>query len=58
MNEPKIRNVFIYKNYFNEFFDKQNQKVKAKIIWTMKIIETTDKIHSEYLNHLAGTNGL
>ena len=44
MNEPKIRNVFIYKNYFNEFFEEQNQKVKAKIIWTLKIVETIDKI--------------
>lgn len=58
MNEPKIRNVFIYKNYFNEFFDKQSQKVKAKIIWTLQIVETIDKIPAEYFKHLEGTSGL
>ena len=58
MNEPKIRNVFIFKNYFNEFFDLQNQRVKQKIIWTLKIVETIDKIPSEYFKHLEGTNGL
>lgn len=58
MNEPKIRNVFIYKNYFSEFFDEQNQKVKQKIIWTLKIVETIDKIPAEYFKHLEGTNGL
>ncbi|WHF51824.1 type II toxin-antitoxin system RelE/ParE family toxin [Chryseobacterium gotjawalense] len=58
MNELKIRNVFIYKNYFFEFFEKQNQKVKDKIIWTIKVIETIDKIPAEYFKHLEGTNGL
>ena len=58
MNEPKVRNIFIYKYYFNEFFDKQNQKVKQKIIWMLKIVETIDKIPAEYFKHLEGTNGL
>lgn len=58
MSELKIRNVFIYKKYFFEFFDNQNQKVRDKIIWTLKIIETVDKIPSEYFKHLEGTNGL
>ena len=58
MSELKIRHVFIYKNYFLEFFEKQNQKVKDKIIWTIKVIETIDNIPAEYFKHLEGTNGL
>lgn len=40
------------------FFAEQNQKVKQKIIWTLKIVETIDKIPAEYFKHLEGTNGL
>lgn len=58
MSEQKIRNVFIYKNYFFDFFEKQRQKVKDKILWTIKLIETIDKIPTEYFKHLEGTNGL
>ena len=58
MNEQKIRNVFIYKRYFYEFYDEQIQKVKDKIIWTLKVIETIDQIPAEYFKHLEGTNGL
>lgn len=58
MSEQKIRNVFIYKNYFFDFFEKQRQKVKDKILWTIQLIETIDKIPTEYFKHLEGTNGL
>lgn len=34
------------------------RKIKSKIIWTLKIVETIDKIPTEYLKHLEGTNGL
>lgn len=58
MSEQKIRTVFIYKHYFFEFLDKQRQKVKDKILWTIKLIETIDQIPAEYFKHLEGTNGL
>ena len=58
MNEQKIRNVFIYKRYFYEFYDEQIQKVEEKIIWTLKVIETIDQIPAEYFKHLEGTNGI
>ena len=58
MSEQKIRTVFIYKDYFLEFLNKQRQKVKDKILWTIKLIETIDQIPAEYFKHLEGTNGL
>ena len=54
----KIRTVFLYKNYFTDFYNKQRQKVKDKIIWSFKLIETIQQVPKEYLKHLEGTDGL
>jgi phage-related protein len=58
MNDPKIRSVTFYKDYFSDFFHKQKQKVKDKILWTLRIIETQQQIPVDYLKHLEGTDGL
>lgn len=58
MSDEKIRTVFLYKDYFTDFIENQKQKVKAKIIWTFKLIETIKQVPEEYLKHLEGTNGL
>lgn len=56
--ENQIRYIFLYKDYFSDFFAKQKQKVKDKIIWTFRLIETIKKIPSDYLKHIEGTVGL
>ncbi len=56
--EKKIRNIFAYKNYFLDFFQKQKPKVKEKILWTFMVIQTVDKIPTEYFKHMEGTSGL
>ena len=58
MSGIKLRTVFLYKNYFSEFFRKQKQKVKDKILWTLRIIETQKHIPTDYFDHLSGTDGL
>lgn len=58
MVNEKCRTVFLYKDYFTEFFGKQKQKVKDKIIWTFKLIETVQHVPEEYLKHIEGTDGL
>jgi phage-related protein len=58
MNEEKLRTIIFYKSYFIDFFKKQQQKVKDKILWTFKIIETQDKIPASYLKHMEGTEGI
>jgi len=58
MNTEKIRTVFLYKNYFTDFFAKQKQKVKDKIIWTFRLIESIHIVPEAYLKHLEGTEGL
>ena len=58
MGEQKIRHIFLYKNYFSDFFKQQTQKVKDKILWTFRIIETLQIVPKEYLKHIEGQSGL
>jgi phage-related protein len=57
-NNLKIRTTIFYKNYFREFFEKQRDKVKAKIIWTLDLIEEVQKVPETYLKHMENTDGL
>ena len=54
----KRRIIIFYKNYFEEFFIKQRQKVKDKIIWTFDLIEDLPQVPETYLKHLEGRDGL
>ncbi|HBR12013.1 MAG TPA: addiction module toxin RelE [Chryseobacterium sp.] len=54
----KYRKVTFFKNYFQDFFDKQNLKVKSKIIWTFELIEDLQRVPETYLKHLENTDGL
>ena len=58
MKQVKYRQLIFYKNYFNDFFLLQTKKVRKKIIWTFRIIETIEQIPTEYLSHLADTDSL
>lgn len=58
MNNEKIRNLFFYKDYFTDFYKEQRQKVKAKILWTFRLIETQKQVPEDYLKHMEGTDGL
>lgn len=54
----KIRKIVFYKEYFQEFFSAQKDKVKDKIIWTLTLIEEIELVSENYLKHLEGTDGL
>lgn len=54
----KYREVITYGDYFDEFFAAQERKVQDKIIKVLDIIETIDRIPSQYLKYMEGTNGL
>jgi len=58
MGNEKIRTVFLYKDYFTDFYNQQKQKVKDKIIWTFRLIETIQQVPEDYLKHLESTDGL
>ena len=54
----KFRTVIFYKDYFQLFFEKQPKKVKAKIIWTIELIEEIERVPETYLKHLTNTDGI
>jgi phage-related protein len=54
----KHRTIIFYKSNFEEFFIKQRQKVKDKIIWTFDLIEDLLHVPEIYLKHLESTDGL
>ena len=40
------------------FFEKQREKIKDKIIWTFQLMEELDRISETYLKHIENTDGL
>jgi phage-related protein len=57
-NKQKHRTIIFYKDYFQDFFVKQRDKVKEKIIWTFNLIEELHKVPETYLKHIEDTDGL
>lgn len=56
--KQKFRTIITYKDYFENFFVKQRQKVKDKIIWTFDLIEEIERVPETYLKHLENSDGL
>jgi len=54
----KVREVIAYKDYFETFLLKQNTKVQDKIYKVIEIIETYERVPSNYLKIIKGTSGL
>lgn len=54
----KVREVIAFKNYFESFLKSQPQKVQDKIFKIIEAIETLERVPSNYLKFLVGTNGL
>jgi phage-related protein len=57
-NKHKVRTIIFYKDYFEEFFLKQRDKVKDRIIWTLDLIEEIHNVPETYLKHITKTIGL
>ncbi len=53
-----VREVILFKRYFDEFFDMQTPKVQEKLYWSIKILRTYELIPRNHLKALAGTDGL
>ena len=54
----KVREVIAYKNYFEDFLSEQPKKVQDKIFKIIGAIETLERVPSNYLKSMEGTNGL
>jgi phage-related protein len=57
-DNKKYRTITFYKDYFNDFFILQREKVRNKIIWTFDLIEELQIVPETYLKHVEGTDGL
>lgn len=56
--EEKVRIAKLYKSYFFDFYKKQDAKTRAKIDWTIKVIEYERMVPQEYFKRLADTDGI
>lgn len=54
----KVREVIAYENHFVDFLLAQPQKVQDKIFKIIEAIETLERVPSNYLKSMEGTNGL
>ncbi len=54
----KIREVVFYENYFLEFFNAQNEKVKEKIDYVLYLLTVAERIPKKFFKYLTGTDGL
>ena len=54
----KVREVIAFKGYFEKFLTDQPKKVQDKIFKIIEAIETLERVPSNYLKFLVGTNGL
>ena len=52
------REIIFYENHFIEFYQKQDEKVKEKILYILELIKQVEKVPEKFLKHLTRTNGL
>jgi len=54
----KIREVIAFKDHFELFLLEQSPKIQNKIFKVIEAIETLERVPSNYLKHIVGTDGL
>ncbi|MCR9153619.1 MAG: type II toxin-antitoxin system RelE/ParE family toxin [Bacteroidetes bacterium] len=52
------RELYFFREYFQEFYGRQNDKVKKKILWTLKLMEELDNIPEKYLKFIKNSSGI
>jgi len=54
----KFRTALFYENHFERFFILLNNRVKEKILWTIRLIEDVEIVPTIYLKYILGTDGI
>lgn len=54
----KVRYAKLYRNYFKDFYKKLDKKSRAKVDWTIQLIEYQEYVPIEYLKKLSGTDDI
>jgi len=52
----KVREVFIYGQYFWDFYHQRSLKVQERFDWMIKTIECIQVIPEKYFKHITGTD--
>ena len=50
--------IEFYKDYFTDFYSKQNSKVQEKIEYVFKLVRQTEQIPSRFFTHLKSSDGI
>jgi phage-related protein len=58
VTERILRDTFVYKNYFWDFYNLQSLKVQDKIDFVIGLVRTFRIVPEKFLKHLEGTEGL
>jgi HTH-type transcriptional regulator / antitoxin HipB len=53
-----LRTIYIYGDFFWEFYNSQTETVQEKIDWVIDLIKTVRIVPEKFLKHMEGTNGL
>ncbi len=53
-----LRDTFVYKNYFWDFYNSQSIKVQGKVDFVIGLVRTLRIVPEKFLKHLEGTDGL
>ena len=54
----QVRELIIYRHYFEEFFNRQAEKVKEKIDYVLFVVTHVGHVPEKFLKHMEGQKGL
>lgn len=52
------RNLLFFRNYFNEFLETQEEKVKEKIEYVLFLVTIAERIPKKFFSYVEGTDGI
>ena len=58
MGNEFLREIFYYKHYYLDFFEKQKPEVKKKFNWTLQLIATIERVPKRYFQHITDSKGI
>lgn len=54
----RIRQIIYFKDYYLDFYNKQNEKVKDKFDYVLFLISVAERIPKKFFEHITETDGL
>ena len=56
MGSDNVRKVIVFGDEFWKFYNKQSLKIQERINWTIKLVQTIDRIPIKYFKHIVDTS--